>query len=58
MTLSKDEKNYIVNDIYGFYSTFVINKDYVYASHIHDLANSLQNLGVGDRLVVNMPPSP
>ena len=56
MTLSKEERNYIVNNLYGFYSNFIISKDYVYASHIHELSHSLQNLRGGDRLVVNMPP--
>ena len=56
MAISSDEMDYFVNDLYGFYSYWIIEKDYVPAKHIKELAEELSNLGDGDRIVINMPP--
>lgn len=54
--LNKDELDYILNDLYGFYAAFVITKDYTKADHIKSLSKELMNIEDGGRLVVNIPP--
>lgn len=56
MGISRKEMDYLVNDLYGFYSYWIIEKDYVPAQHIKDLSKELMALEDGDRIVINMPP--